>query len=459
MNYYKVLGVEENASQEEIKKAYKKQVDYFNKEVKDPNKLNKFIELFDEALNALVDNEDEEVKEFKPIIKNDNIEEKKDISVVDAEISNLFKTVEAKEKQKAKEDFTFIKSKELIEAIDEDILKNSNDKINKVEENLKLEENNNISKSDENILKISNEKSKVEENSEPIRTIKEISTDDNINETDKNKDNINLDKINIENKGINESYAATMVMSKEEIAREILKEKNLKNEHQIEEKVINKPKIEFESVNDFFNTNNDLEDEFEYIDEDDEYANDYIGKLIRKRKEKKKNKKRNSKNNNLTENKKLYNTKNNVNKNYNSEDKTKNRQAYDERNFINNNNDISKKAIQNNKKIVSTTNLKFLLIPLKILAFPIIIILTILSMIFKVINISAWIVSKIIIIAAIAVAAIQGYRIYTNQIPKEYEVFIICIVGFGISVFLPSILKVICNVIDKSNEMLKEFVF
>lgn len=29
MNYYKVLGVEENASKEEIKRAYEKQVAYF----------------------------------------------------------------------------------------------------------------------------------------------------------------------------------------------------------------------------------------------------------------------------------------------------------------------------------------------------------------------------------------------------------------------------------------------
>ena len=43
MNYYKVLGVEENASKEEIKRAYEKQVAYFKSEVKDEKRLNKFI--------------------------------------------------------------------------------------------------------------------------------------------------------------------------------------------------------------------------------------------------------------------------------------------------------------------------------------------------------------------------------------------------------------------------------
>ena len=35
MNYYKVLGIDENATKEEIKKAYDKQVQTFREEVKD----------------------------------------------------------------------------------------------------------------------------------------------------------------------------------------------------------------------------------------------------------------------------------------------------------------------------------------------------------------------------------------------------------------------------------------
>ena len=43
MNYYKVLGIEENASQDEIRQAYEKQVNTFKKEVKDQKRLKKFL--------------------------------------------------------------------------------------------------------------------------------------------------------------------------------------------------------------------------------------------------------------------------------------------------------------------------------------------------------------------------------------------------------------------------------
>ena len=53
MNYYKVLGIEENATKEEIKKAYDKQVQTFREEVKDEKRLEKFLDLFKEAYDAL----------------------------------------------------------------------------------------------------------------------------------------------------------------------------------------------------------------------------------------------------------------------------------------------------------------------------------------------------------------------------------------------------------------------
>ena len=89
MNYYKVLGVEENASKEEIKRAYEKQVAYFKSEVKDEKRLNKFIELFDEALAAL---NVEEKEIIQPIEENEG--------VFDEEVSKLFKSVEEKEKSR-----------------------------------------------------------------------------------------------------------------------------------------------------------------------------------------------------------------------------------------------------------------------------------------------------------------------------------------------------------------------
>ena len=53
MNYYKVLGIEENATQEEIKEAYNRQVQTFKEEVKDEKRLEKFLDLFKEAYDAL----------------------------------------------------------------------------------------------------------------------------------------------------------------------------------------------------------------------------------------------------------------------------------------------------------------------------------------------------------------------------------------------------------------------
>jgi cation transport ATPase len=52
-DYYKVLGVEKNASKEEIKEAYEKQVEKIKKEVVNEKRLNEFLKLFDEAYEAL----------------------------------------------------------------------------------------------------------------------------------------------------------------------------------------------------------------------------------------------------------------------------------------------------------------------------------------------------------------------------------------------------------------------
>ena len=53
MNYYKVLGIEENATQEEVKEAYNRQVEKFREEVKDEKRLEKFLAFFKEAYDAL----------------------------------------------------------------------------------------------------------------------------------------------------------------------------------------------------------------------------------------------------------------------------------------------------------------------------------------------------------------------------------------------------------------------
>lgn len=52
-DYYKLLGVEKNASKEEIKEAYEKQVEKIKKEVVNEKRLNQFLKIFDEAYEAL----------------------------------------------------------------------------------------------------------------------------------------------------------------------------------------------------------------------------------------------------------------------------------------------------------------------------------------------------------------------------------------------------------------------
>lgn len=454
MNYYKVLGVEENASKEEIKRAYEKQVAYFKSEVKDEKRLNKFIELFDEALAAL---NVEEKEIIQPIEENEG--------VFDEEVSKLFKSVEEKEKSRnvndedkiigdcpkdSFEEYSKVKCKEIL---GEDFSENSNI------------ETSNIASDEKNIVNL-NDGMKL--------YIKEDKVENGIGNTiveDANK-SINEDKaindsIDIkEPQNINESYAATIIMSREEIEREVLKESAKKSEVPIY-----KSKVEFESVNEFFN--NDYEDEF---DSEDEYENDFIGKVIKNKKNKKKsnikNKKENiKKKNNDSERNKGYNNtkKSNTSNGKNDGFSKNNRQGENYQNESAIQSDkIGRQAakdgvnkrinkVANKQKSVGVTSI--VLIPLKILALPIIAVLTLLGIICKVLSVSSWIVSKMIIIGAIAISTIHGYRIYTGQIPREYNIFVICAIGFIISIFLPSVLKLISSSVDTSNKALKGFVF
>lgn len=52
-DYYKLLGLEKNASKDEIKEAYEKQVEKIKKEVVNEKRLKQFLKMFDEAYEAL----------------------------------------------------------------------------------------------------------------------------------------------------------------------------------------------------------------------------------------------------------------------------------------------------------------------------------------------------------------------------------------------------------------------
>ncbi len=327
MNYYKVLGIEENATQKEIKEAYNRQVETFKEEVKDEKRLEKFLDLFKEAYDAL--------KYEESILQNQNEE------IFDEEVSALFK------------------------------------------------------------------KNKIEE--KPV----DIS--------------VNKEEVKFENQNIENSYAATVLMSREEI----LKESLIQGNQMEEERVIFKSKEDFEEGNEFFDNEDEKEEE------------DFEEKIIKKIKKKTNYKSRN--NNSVKRNRVSKN-----NKEYNSRDRDRDR-SY-------NNKEINKNVIIKKEKD-SDGILDLLLIPVKILVLPIIAILSILIFICRIISISSWIVAKVIIFGAIAISAIHGYRIYTGQIAKEYTVFVACIIGFIVSIFLPSIVRIVLNILQGTNSSLKNLIF
>lgn len=55
MDYYKVLGIDENATKEEIQKAYDLQVKKYKEEVVDERRAEQFLNLFKEAYDELME--------------------------------------------------------------------------------------------------------------------------------------------------------------------------------------------------------------------------------------------------------------------------------------------------------------------------------------------------------------------------------------------------------------------
>lgn len=98
---------------------------------------------------------------------------------------------------------------------------------------------------------------------------------------------------------------------------------------------------------------------------------------------------------------------------------------------------------------------KFALISLKIITLPIIVISSAVIFICKFISIASWIVSKAMIIAAIAATSIHGYQIYMGQ-PIQWNIFILCgIVAVG-SFLLPNIVRITIGVLESINNILKK---
>ena len=138
--------------------------------------------------------------------------------------------------------------------------------------------------------------------------------------------------------------------------------------------------------------------------------------------------------------------------NYNKSIKSGNKDKKDNLKRRNNN---KKRELKKEDNSSIGTLIQFIL---KVLALPIIVILTILIFLCKVINLISWIVTKIIIIGSIAAASIHGYQVYIGQ-PMYYEIFIGCAIAFLVALLLPSILKIVPSLLEKINNKLKDFAF
>ena len=117
----------------------------------------------------------------------------------------------------------------------------------------------------------------------------------------------------------------------------------------------------------------------------------------------------------------------------------------------------NKKVVVKNRK-ESSTVAKAIKLPFKLLAIPVIVVLTIILFLCKILNLISWIASKVIIIASIAGASIHGYQIYIGH-AVQYKIFILCAIGFIVCLFLPSILRVLPRILEGINNRLKRFVF
>ena len=98
------------------------------------------------------------------------------------------------------------------------------------------------------------------------------------------------------------------------------------------------------------------------------------------------------------------------------------------------------------------------LLPLKIMIVPIIIVLSILLILLKLISFAKWIVSKVLIVAAIAVTSIHGYQIYMGAI-MDIRIFVVAAAVGISSIFIPYIVKTVPTIIEAINNKLKDFAF
>ncbi len=144
-----------------------------------------------------------------------------------------------------------------------------------------------------------------------------------------------------------------------------------------------------------------------------------------------------------------------INSSRNSNNKSIKSGNKDKKDNIKRRNNNKKKELKKEDNSSIGTLIQFII---KVLALPIIVILTIVIFLCKLINLISWIASKIIIVGSIAAASIHGYQVYIGQ-PIYYAIFVACAVAFLTALFLPNILKIVPSILEKINNKLKDFVF
>ena len=177
-------------------------------------------------------------------------------------------------------------------------------------------------------------------------------------------------------------------------------------------------------------------DDYDDYDEEDYYEEDYYDEddnHIKKHKKNRKRSKRGSNSSNLKSN----------NRKENKYDRDKNKER--------------EKRIEKSRKDEEESSFSLIKIPFKILAIPLIALLSLIIVLIKIISFATWLVSKVIMAISIGVASIHCYQIYIGQ-PKDYRIFAICILGAVLALILPFVVKILPKPLEGLNNSLKDFV-
>lgn len=137
-----------------------------------------------------------------------------------------------------------------------------------------------------------------------------------------------------------------------------------------------------------------------------------------------------------------------------SEDENIEKKNKERRNEKNN----KQRVVRKSQNSIASTLMSVLILPLKVLALPIIAILSVIILLCKTINVVSWLASKVIIACGIGIGAIHLYQINLGEVMNEKLLFAV-VVAVVASFFLPSILRIVPKIFGSLNDALKNFVF